>query len=216
MATHSSVLAWRIPGTAGPGGLPTMGSHRVGHDWSDLAAASLIYPWLMAAERLGCPPLLRILQHQLQLPCNPFLVTPVEPVLQPRGSTLTNIQWPVKFYTLNEDQQWDNQSARHVIQLHEVAEGHVSASQGRTKYGPVEKGVANHFSILAIRTAWTVWKGKKTWHWNMNTSPRPRSVGVQYDTGQEWRKSSRKNEEAEPKRKGHLDVHMSGDGSLML
>ena len=39
MATHSSVLAWRIPGTVGPGGLPSVGSHRVGHDWSDLAAA---------------------------------------------------------------------------------------------------------------------------------------------------------------------------------
>ena len=32
MATHSSVLAWRIPGTAEPGGMPSMGSHRVGHD----------------------------------------------------------------------------------------------------------------------------------------------------------------------------------------
>ena len=32
MATHSSVLAWRIPGTGVPGGLPSMGSHRVGHD----------------------------------------------------------------------------------------------------------------------------------------------------------------------------------------
>ena len=39
MAPHSSVLAWRIPGTGEPGGLPSMGSHRVGHDWSDLAAA---------------------------------------------------------------------------------------------------------------------------------------------------------------------------------
>ena len=39
MATQSSVLAWRIPGAAEPGGLPSMGSHRVGHDWSDLAAA---------------------------------------------------------------------------------------------------------------------------------------------------------------------------------
>ena len=39
MATHSSVPAWRIPGTAEPGGLPSTGSHRVGHDWSDLAAA---------------------------------------------------------------------------------------------------------------------------------------------------------------------------------
>ena len=40
MATHSSVLAWRIPGTGEPGGLPSMGSHRVGHDWSDLAAVA--------------------------------------------------------------------------------------------------------------------------------------------------------------------------------
>ena len=40
MATHSSVLAWRIPGTEEPGGLPSMGSHRVGHDWSNLAAAA--------------------------------------------------------------------------------------------------------------------------------------------------------------------------------
>ena len=39
VATHSSVLAWRIPGTGEPGGLPSMGSHTVGHDWSDLAAA---------------------------------------------------------------------------------------------------------------------------------------------------------------------------------
>ena len=42
MATHSSVLAWRIPGTGEPGGLPSMGSHRVGHDWSDLAAAAAV------------------------------------------------------------------------------------------------------------------------------------------------------------------------------
>ena len=43
MATHSSVLAWRIPGTGEPGGLPSMGSHRVQHDWSDLAAAAAWY-----------------------------------------------------------------------------------------------------------------------------------------------------------------------------
>ena len=41
MATHSSVLAWRIPGTGEPGGLPSMGSHRVGHGWSDLAVAAV-------------------------------------------------------------------------------------------------------------------------------------------------------------------------------
>ena len=44
MAPHSSTLAWRIPGTGEPGGLPSMRSHRVGHDWSDLAAAALHLP----------------------------------------------------------------------------------------------------------------------------------------------------------------------------
>ena len=43
MATHSSVLAWRIPGIGEPGGPPSMGSHRVRHDWSDLAVAA--GPW---------------------------------------------------------------------------------------------------------------------------------------------------------------------------
>ena len=45
MATHSSVLAWRIPGTGEPGGLPSMGSHRVRHDWGDLAEAARIFAW---------------------------------------------------------------------------------------------------------------------------------------------------------------------------
>ena len=40
MATHSNILTWRIPGTEEYGGLLSMGSHRVGHDWSDLAAAA--------------------------------------------------------------------------------------------------------------------------------------------------------------------------------
>ena len=40
MATHSSVFAWRIPGTEEPGGLLSLGPHRVGHDGSDLAAAA--------------------------------------------------------------------------------------------------------------------------------------------------------------------------------
>ena len=49
MATHSSVLAWRIPGMGEPGGLPSMGSHRVGHDWSDLAAAvkAMVFPMVI-------------------------------------------------------------------------------------------------------------------------------------------------------------------------
>ena len=59
MATHSSVLAWTIPGTGEPGGLPSMGSHRVGHDWSDLAAPFLI--GLFACLFLSCISCLYIL-----------------------------------------------------------------------------------------------------------------------------------------------------------
>ena len=44
MATHSTILAWRIPGTGELGGLPSMESHRVGHDWSDLATVSSAKP----------------------------------------------------------------------------------------------------------------------------------------------------------------------------
>ena len=43
MATQSSVLSWRVPGMGEPGGLPSMGSHRVRHDSSDLAAAAALY-----------------------------------------------------------------------------------------------------------------------------------------------------------------------------
>ena len=55
MATHSSVLAWRIPGTGEPGGLPSMGSHRVGHDWSDAAAAAAAAAALHGGEGNGTP-----------------------------------------------------------------------------------------------------------------------------------------------------------------
>ena len=52
MATHSSVLAWRIPGMAEPGGLPSVGSHRVGHNWSNLAAAAVcLYYWLSFLDK---------------------------------------------------------------------------------------------------------------------------------------------------------------------
>ena len=54
MATHSGVLAWRIPGTGKPDGLPSMGSHRVGHDWSDLAAAAACLEFMFKSpHRIG-------------------------------------------------------------------------------------------------------------------------------------------------------------------
>ena len=68
MATHSSVLAWRIPGTGKPGGLPSIGSHRVRHDWSDLAgaaAASTVLQLVLTLPGRGLP-------HQtvVSLKCN--------------------------------------------------------------------------------------------------------------------------------------------------
>ena len=57
MATHSSILAWRIPGSGEPGGLPSMGSHRVGHDWSDLAAAAALL-WSVSEMIIVWDPLL--------------------------------------------------------------------------------------------------------------------------------------------------------------
>ena len=55
MAAHSSVLAWRIPGTGEPGGLPSMGSQRVGHDWSDFAAAAAPILVLLATNKKASP-----------------------------------------------------------------------------------------------------------------------------------------------------------------
>ena len=55
MATHSSVLAWRIPGTGEPGRLPSMGLHRVEHDWSDLAAAACLN-WFLYLQFCSCSP----------------------------------------------------------------------------------------------------------------------------------------------------------------
>ena len=74
MATHSSVLAWRIPGMGEPGGLPSMGSHRVRHDWSDLAAAAeqVKRCSLMLLERASLK-LLCGFQHGLFMRCWPHV-----------------------------------------------------------------------------------------------------------------------------------------------
>ena len=72
---------------------------------------------------------------------------------------------------------------------------------------PPEKGMANLFSILALRTSLTVWKGKRTLKDKL-----PRSVGDQYATGDQWRNNSRKKEESDPKQKQHPVVDVTGGG----
>ena len=54
MATQSSVPAWRIPGMGEPGELPSMGSHKVRHDWSDLAAAAAAAGWFLKDREAWC------------------------------------------------------------------------------------------------------------------------------------------------------------------
>ena len=88
MATHSSVLAWRIPGTGEPGGLPSMGSHRVGHNWSDLAAAA-------APLSIPTPPLdswnHMHAVHAKSLQSSPTLCNPVDYSYSPPDSFLQGI-----------------------------------------------------------------------------------------------------------------------------
>ena len=70
--------------------------------------------------------------------------------------------------------------------------------------------MSNHFHILILRTPWTVWKGKKRYDTERLV---PRSVGVQYATGDQWRNNSRKIEEMESKQKQYPSVDVIGDGN---
>ena len=94
MATHSNVLAWRIPGTGEHSGLPSMGLHRVGHDWSNLAAAAACLKKDVALS--SC------LKNNINLPTNrEALVHSVIP-------TITFVwNWLTKSYIAKE--QWVSQ-----------------------------------------------------------------------------------------------------------
>ena len=98
MATHSSVLAWRIPGTAEPGGLPCMGSHRVRNDWSDLAAAAecRICVWYVKVTQL-CPAL-----------CDPMDYT-VHGILQTRI-----LEWVAISFSRGPSQPRDRTQVSHI------------------------------------------------------------------------------------------------------
>ena len=78
-----------------------------------------------------------------------------------------------------------------------------------TECCPLEKGMANHLSILALRTPMN---SLKKWKDRTLKHELPRSVRAQYGTGEQWRNNSRKSEEMEPKQK-HPGVDVTGDGS---
>ena len=190
MATHSSILAWRIPGTEDPGGLLSMGLHRVGYNWSDLAAAEHDH----------------VHQSKTQ-----FFPQPAPPI-----RNLPQASYPHP----SEDRQNENHNHRKLTQLITwitalsnsiklwamlCRAAQVTRSWWRvlTKCGPLEKRIANHFSILALRIPWTVWKGKI---YMTLKDELPRSIGVQYATWEEQRNSSRKNQKS---------LHQSGNNAQL-
>ena len=81
--------------------------------------------------------------------------------------------------------------------------------RGLTECGLLEKGMANHFSILVLRTPWTVWKGKKIGHWKMN-SPGQQVPNILLKKNGE--NNSRNNEKREPKWKQGPVVDATGEG----
>ena len=101
----------------------------------------------MAAERPGNLLLLGILQH-LSATANHSSRALVQ---APRWHVDQHPAAGKGLHT-QDNQQWHNQGTGHVLWLHGAAEGHISASLGQTKCGSLEKGIANHFSILALRT----------------------------------------------------------------
>ena len=102
VAPHSSVLAWRIPGMGEPGGLPSQGSHRVGHDCSDLAAAAEDYVFFIDSfvdRHLGCLHLLAVVNNAANmcvqicvwvLAFNFFEFIPSRGIARSRGNSIFN------------------------------------------------------------------------------------------------------------------------------
>ena len=171
MAPHSSALAWKTPWTEEPGGLQSMGSHRVGHDWSDLEAAAaavpILPPYLFSTFLGGYVHLFTLsdeLQNQLvELQNNlldMFIGIPLKLTFNlGRGDIFTILKFPIHeqncfpfiwsfFYIFKE---------RLLIVLG-VRNPPTNAPDVRDSLGledALKEGLATHSSILAWRIPWT-------------------------------------------------------------
>ena len=111
MATHSSVFAWRIPGTGEPGGLPSMGLHRVGHNWSDLAAAAVVKFHYLGYMNVGIigeilvPPLIKLQFFDAHHSYS-YIFMPLQSILPFSHQVASSIQTSIKFknFTLGTEE----------------------------------------------------------------------------------------------------------------
>ena len=132
MATHCSVLAWRIPGTGEPGGLPSMGLHRIGHDWSDLAA---VRADCSVSVCCPLPSPIKAIPHGLSVGQRgqPSVRSPSYPLVAGVWNKANFLHFPcgstAMWETWIRSVGWED---------------------------PLEKGKATHSSILAWRIPWTM------------------------------------------------------------
>ena len=180
MATYSSILAWRIPWTEEPGGLQSTGSgsQRVWHDW----ATSLSLSPSNKREGTQPHPLTENWIKDLLSMAPPIRTRPSFPLSQSFQSgsfhkplILLHQKADRLKTTITENQPISSHEPQPCLTQWYYEPCHVGLPKTDgswwrvlTKYGPLEKGMASHFSILALRTPWTVWKGKKIGHWKMN------------------------------------------------
>ena len=169
MATHSSVLTWRLPGTGEPGGLPSMGSHRVRHDWSDLAVAAapaalteegeLLKQSLhfsgFSQENVPFPNLLRLVWWR-GAEFRTWLQSWLDQHFLPPGLCQVSASWWEKklLWEFGKGQArgiWGSLVAQMVKNLPTMWKTWVW-SLGRED--PLEKGIAIHSSILAWKIPW--------------------------------------------------------------
>ena len=103
--------------------------------------------------------MLKILQARLQQYVNWELPDVQAGFRKGRGTRdqIANIRWIIK-----KAREFKKKSTSALLTIPKPLTKHL------TKCGPLEKEIANHFSILALRIPWTVWKGRKIWHWKLN------------------------------------------------
>ena len=148
MATHSSVLAWRIPGMGEPGGLPSLGLHRVGHNWSNLAAAAAVrgwpseteYPLFLVASLYGFKMTLKIIQYAMESLNVCILTTQLKMKLSPafltqitRNPFSSLYNFPLMLGKIKDKRRRERQRMRWLDDITDSMDMNLSKLQGKVE-----------------------------------------------------------------------------------